>query len=116
MLKLHQREKTALFDALAQPYDGPRIVMSHHLPVRELIAPWRAAAADQDNLVINGFASDLWHEIREFDIDTWICGHSHDNRQWIGQGDHGPIRFVMNPRGYPGERTDFNPAFVVTVI
>jgi hypothetical protein len=62
-----------------------------------------------------GFASDLWAEIKGFDIHTWICGHSHDNETWTGKGKHGPIRFVMNGRGYPGEEVEFDPAFVLEV-
>lgn len=34
---------------------------------------------------------------------------------WTGEGDHGSIRFVTNQRDYPGEGTEFDPAFVLEV-
>ena len=65
--------------------------------------------------MINGFACDRCGEIKEFDIHTRICGHSYETQNWTGEGNHGPIRFIMNQRGYPGEATEFDPAFVVEV-
>ena len=63
----------------------------------------------------NGFASALWNEIRGHDIHTWIWGHSHEGQDWTDEGQHGPIRFVTNQRGYPGEGVPFNPVYVVEV-
>lgn len=63
----------------------------------------------------NGFASDLWDQIKGFDIDTWIWGHSHEGENWTGKGDHGRIRFVTNQRGYPSEGVSFDPAYILEV-
>lgn len=115
MLERHRRDKQAIVDALREPHDGPTVVMSHHLPVRKLIAPWRTTGGDQKRALNNGFACDLWDDIKCHDIHTWICGHSHEAQRWIGDGEKGKIRFLMNQRGYPGEETEFDAAFVVEI-
>ncbi|SDY01228.1 metallophosphoesterase [Allgaiera indica] len=115
MLARHAEDKAAIFDALHTPHAGPTVVMTHHIPVRNLIAPQRTIGSDEARAMNNGFACDLWEEIRAFDIHTWICGHSHEGQNWTGDGDYGPIRFIMNQRGYPREKTGFDPAFVLEV-
>ncbi len=115
MLERHTQDKTAILKALNAPHDGPTVVMTHHLPVHELIAPWRTIGGYEKRAMNNGFACDLWENIRGFDIHTWIWGHSHEGENWTGEGNHGPIRFVMNQRGYPGEETGFDPVFVLEV-
>ncbi|WP_371171140.1 metallophosphoesterase [Aliiroseovarius sp. 2305UL8-7] len=115
MLERHRLDKAAIIEALRIPHDGPTIVMTHHLPVRQLIEPWRTIGGDQKRAMNNGFACDLWEEIKAYDIYTWVCGHSHEGENWTGNGDHGSIRFVINQRGYPGEETGFDPSYVVEV-
>lgn len=115
MLERHRQDKAAIFEVLNKPYDGPTIVMTHHLPVRQLIEPWRTIGGEQKRAMNNGFACDLWAEIKAHDIHSWVCGHSHEGENWTGKGDHGPIRFVINQRGYPGENVRFDPAFVLEV-
>lgn len=109
MLEHHRADKAAILTALNRPYSGPTIVMTHHLPIRELLTSWRTHESNPERLLASGFASDLWGEMRSFDIHTWICGHSHETSCWLGDGEQRPIRFVMNQRGYPGERLAFNP-------
>lgn len=115
MLALHAEQKAAVFNALAQPYPGPTVVMTHHLPVRQLVHPAREIGRDQDRALSAGFASDLWAEIKADDIHSWIWGHSHEGEAWTGAGDHGPIRFLTNQRGYQGEGTSFDPTFLLEV-
>lgn len=115
MLERHAQDKAAIFDALSKPHDGPTVVMTHHLPVRELIAPWRTIGGEDKRAMNNGFACDLWDEIRAFDINTWVWGHSHEGENLSIDGDHGPIGFVSNQRGYPGEETSFNNSFCLEV-
>lgn len=113
MLERHEQDKAAILSALHKPHDGPTVVMTHHLPVPQLIAPWRTIGGEEKRAMNNGFACDLWDEIRGFDIHTWIWGHSHEGENWTGEGEHGPIRFVSNQRGYPNEACVFNPAYVL---
>lgn len=115
MLERHRQDKSAIPDALCKTHDGPTVVMSHHLPVRQLLHPGREIGGDAKRSMNAGFANDLWVEIRGFDIHIWICGHSHEARSWIGNGERGEIRFVMNQRGYPGEEAGFDPKLVINV-
>lgn len=115
MLERHRQDKTAIFETLSKTHTGPTIVMTHHLPVRQLIEPWRAIGGEEKRAMNNGFACDLWEDVKAHDIHTWVCGHSHEGENWTGAGDHGPIRFVMNQRGYPGEETGFDPSYAVHV-
>lgn len=115
MLERHAEDKAAIFSALCKPHDGPTLVMTHHLPVRELIAPWRTIGGEEKRAMNNGFACDIWDEIQGHYIHTWIWGHSHEGEYWAAEGKHGPIRFVTNQRGYPGEGVAFDPAYVVEI-
>lgn len=115
MLALHAQDKAAVLGALHKPFDGPTLVMTHHLPVRDLIHPARLIGSDEKRALTAGFASDLWDGIKEFDVHTWICGHSHDNRNCVLDGKYGPVHFVMNARGYPGEGAGFDPTYVLTI-
>ena len=115
MLERHSLDKTAIFDTLSKPYDGPTIVMTHHLPVRELVTSRRTVGGEEKRAINNGFACDLWNEIRGYNVHTWVWGHSHEGENWRGKGAHGTIRFVTNQRGYPREGTPFNPRYVVEI-
>jgi len=115
MLERHAQDKAAIFSTLREAHDGPNLVMTHHLPVRELITPERTIGGHEKRAMSAGFASALWDEIRQFDIHTWVWGHSHEGEKWTGEGKHGPIRFVTNQRGYPRKGTPFDPAYVIEV-
>ena len=77
----------------------------------------REGAEGRERVLTASYASDLWDEIRRHDIQAWICSHTHEGTGWTGEGEHGPIRFVMNQRGYPFGRTGkhFDPAFILEV-
>lgn len=42
------------------------------LPVRQLIAPWRAIGSEYKRAMNNGFACDLWDDTKARDIHTWV--------------------------------------------
>lgn len=105
----------AILSRLREPCSGPTVVMTHHLPVRQLISPARTIGGHEKRAMTNGFACDLWDEIRAFDIHTWIWGHSHEGQTWRGEGEHGPIHFCTNQRGYPGEGVTFDPAYQIQI-
>lgn len=115
LLDRHTQDKAAILAAARTPHDGPTVVMTHHLPLRDLIAPWLTIGGHEKRAMNNGFACYLWDKIRGFDIHTWIWGHSHEGESRTVQGEYGPIRFVTNQRGYPGEEVEFDSAFVMEV-
>ena len=114
-LEMHWRDRNAIFALLETPFDGETLVMTHHAPVRELVHPARMIGSMDRQLITAGFASDLWWQIRNRNVHTWVSGHSHDNADKIIEGKYGPIRFVANARGYPKEGVAFNPDLVIEV-
>jgi predicted phosphodiesterase len=107
---LHVAQKWAIFDILDQRFEGPTIVMTHHMPARQCIAPIYAG----DKLT-PAFANDLLPEIDERRVDAWIYGHSHENLEFDHIGRHGLTRFRSNPLGYPHERTRFDALRTIEV-
>ncbi|MCW3782520.1 metallophosphoesterase [Defluviimonas salinarum] len=109
-IAMHSADKAYILDRLAEPFDGRTLVMTHHLPVRQALARHRQ---DRRNPVDGAYASDLWHTVGAFRIDAWIHGHSHDAEEVRLEGAEGPVAFLSNMRGYPGEATRFDPLRVL---
>jgi len=84
----HHIARAWLQEQLAQSFDGPTLVMTHHAPSMRSVAPrWRA----EDSSV--SFASEL---ALVSEADYWVHGHLHDNADYLA----GPCRVVANPKGY----------------
>lgn len=109
-LAMHAADRDFLLEELARPHPGPTVVMTHHMPCRELIHPMRERSFDPVNA---GFASDLWPLFQGFKIDAWLYGHSHDGVRLTLDGAHGTVPFIANPRGYPREGAVFDPVFTL---
>jgi len=112
-LRLHWNDREAIIEALSMPHDGPTFVMTHHMPVRAMIHPLREIGSVERNLMNAGFASDMAWQIKDLDIDGWICGHSHDNRSAELSGKFGTMKFISNARGYPKEGCAFDPGMII---
>ncbi|WP_407280870.1 metallophosphoesterase [Aromatoleum evansii] len=106
-LRIHEYARDWLAHELAQPHDGPTVVVTHHAPSIQSIAP-----RFRGDLVTAAYASNLEGLILEHQPTLWIHGHSHvacDYRI-------GATRVVANPKGYPGETfVGFQPRLVVEV-
>lgn len=99
---LHAESVRFLEAALARPFSGPTIVLTHHAPSAASLAPGPAA-----DLIDAAFASPLDRLLAGKGApDLWIHGHTHHPVDWHA-GDEG-TRVVSNPRGYAGERLDFS--------
>jgi len=87
---LHAASRAWLAGELARPWDGPTVVISHHLP------SWRSVHPDFVAFASNaGFVSDLDHLVDPAAL--WIHGHTHTTQRYrIGR-----CEVVCNPRGYP---------------
>lgn len=107
-VELHEDCKSWLVGELARAFDGPTVVISHHLPA----APSIARRYDNDPLN-PAFASRLEDVIESFRPALWIHGHTHVPCDYEIFG----TRVVCNPRGYPGETmaSSFRPDLVVDV-
>ncbi len=108
----HRKDLSGILAALDTPHDGPTIVMTHHVPLAQVISP--VLTPDGVNLVA-GYGSDLGAEILTRKFDAWVYGHSHQPEDVVLETAHGSARFLSNPRGYPHERHAFDPFKRITV-
>jgi predicted phosphodiesterase len=101
-LQLHWNSREWLQEALAQPFTGQTVVISHHCPHPDSFAPELAGAPGNPSM-----ASDLTELMLAHPIALWIHGHTHVNR------DHavGATRIVCNPRGYARAGVPENATF-----
>jgi predicted phosphodiesterase len=86
---------------LDKPFDGKTVVVTHHSPVPEV-------AGEKHDGHLSAAYMNRWHTLLE-KADLWIFGHTHRAIDIT----LGRCRVVSNPRGYPGERTGFDPGFVI---
>ena len=102
----HVRSRHWLDERLAEPHDGPTVVLTHHAPhPRSLDPRFRHDGTDPF------FASDLSETIARHGPDVWVHGHVHRSLDYrVGR-----TRIVANPRGYPGERTGHDPVRVIEI-
>lgn len=102
---LHAASRDFLATALASPFPGPTVVVSHHAPHPAGIAPRHG----RDPLSA-AFASDLTALIVAGAPDLWIFGHTHHPVDRVVAR----TRLVANPHGYNDEcRATFDPARVI---
>lgn len=88
-----------LRDEIMKPFDGLTVVITHHPPLQQFVSeipghPHLRAAYGNE-----------WPEFLDLPIDLWVFGHTHEFVNEVV----GRIRFISNPRGYPGEETGFDP-------
>jgi predicted phosphodiesterase len=87
---------------LAEPHDGPTVVVTHHAPSRRSIHPRFA-----DSLLNACFVSDAEHLVESSGARLWIHGHTHDSFDYRVNA----TRVVCNPRGYARDGVNENPRF-----
>lgn len=94
-LRLHRQSLRWLDQALAQPFAGKTVVISHFAPHRQCVAP-----IYQHSPVSPYFVSDLAPLLARHRIDLWCHGHTHTNTDFITASG---CRVLSNQRGYPKE-------------
>lgn len=107
-IELHERSLAWLTTKLDEPFDGPTVVVTHHLPSIKSVA-----ARFIDTPLAACFASNLDHLFGKALL--WIHGHTHDNMDYKMNG----MRVICNPRGYVTyngtENFDFKPGLVIEI-
>jgi Calcineurin-like phosphoesterase len=93
-LRRHERERAWLEERLAEPFDGPTVVVSHHG-----ISPRSVPDRFRDDPLTPAFSSDLENMILRHQPDLWIHGHTHDSFDY----QIGRTRVICNPAGYSYE-------------
>ena len=104
---LHVSSRRWLASRLAQPHDGPTVVVTHHAPLIRTRPPLPELRA-----LAGAFASDLTALMGAKRVALWVFGHTHRVADIELRG----TRVLSNPRGYPHEPVaGFDPACVVNV-
>ena len=91
--KAHRKTANYIREELQKPWKGKTIVMTHHLP-----HPLCVAERFKGDSLNTFFMTDLDYIIRNFDIDVWVHGHTHNN---VDITVHN-TRILCNPMGYHG--------------
>lgn len=91
---------------LAEPFDGPTVVITHHAPTLRSLQDNPHAGGHMDAAYAN-----RWEDLMGDPVGLWLHGHSHTAVDY----EVASTRVVCNPRGYPGEDTGFNPSLVITL-
>lgn len=103
----HVRSREYITAMLREPFNGPRVVVTHHAPSARSIDHGRF----RHSLLNPAYASNLDHLVEWSDL--WVHGHIHKTSDY----NIGDARVICNPRGYAayGETTGFDPSLVVDV-
>ena len=97
--EIHLTRAQWLAEKLAEPFAGPTVVITHHLPHRFSIHPKFEGTRSNPS-----FASNLDHLVRA-PVALWAHGHTHESLDYTVNG----TRVVCNPRGYLPDEP--NPSF-----
>lgn len=104
---VHRDHRDWLRVAMAEPFEGPTVVVTHHLPSTQLIDPHYHG--DRLNCCYASDTLDYVMPKAEPPPALWIHGHTHSRTlQTIGE-----TCFVRNPWGYPSERLEKKSALIV---
>jgi Icc-related predicted phosphoesterase len=97
-IDFHETARDWLDSKLAEPYDGPTIIATHHSPSERSEQP-RYVGGE----LSAAFHSNLEWTIAKHQPNLWIHGHSH----WSVDYMIGRTRIFSNQRGYPREQCGF---------
>jgi predicted phosphodiesterase len=104
---IHLEQVCWIRERLADGFQGPTILVTHHLPhPRSIHRRFWGSSLNPS------FASDLSHLMGP-EVALWIHGHSHDSCDYTEEG----TRVVCNPRGYgPFElNAAFDPVLTIEI-
>jgi hypothetical protein len=111
----HRSARQWLLAALAEPWAGRTVVVTHHAPHRGSLA-----ACFERSGLSPAFVNDL--PAACFDgVALWVHGHTHDSFDYlVPRPGGGTCRVVCNPRGYvrwdgQQENRGFDPGCGVVV-
>lgn len=84
------------------------LVVTHHCPTYDVIQ-----GKKKKDKFISLYASELDHLLKREDVHTWVCGHIHQNFDYITEGG---TRLVGNQRGKPKDNIrDFEKNKVIEI-
>lgn len=100
-VRAHKQTLFAITETVRVPFDGPTVVVTHHLP-----HPLCVSAEFKGDPLNAAYVTNLDDVIADNDIAVWCHGHTHTN---VDVEIHG-TRILCNPRGYVPH--DLNPGFI----
>jgi predicted phosphodiesterase len=103
-VELHQRARAWLEHELAKEYEGPTVVVTHHVPHPR-------SEHYNEGPRAPAFISDLSDLIVWGRPDVWIHGHTHVSCDYR----KGDTRIIANCSGYTDEITGWQPDLVIDV-
>lgn len=108
ILDRHKESRSFIDKELANPFEGPTIVITHHAPLPESFDPRFAGQVTNA-----AFASDLGDLIWRRKPDLWVHGHIHAGRDYYSDS----TRVICNPVGYAHESnlTSFRSDLVIDI-
>ncbi len=101
-LAQHRLSRAWLAQKLAEPHDGPTLVVTHHVPHSAARNP--VFGATSLSPAFDSDCGDLIDAAAKAKVVAWIFGHHH----WSLGVDVGGVRLVSAQLGYPGENTAWN--------
>lgn len=94
-LNLHQKARDYITHALATPYEGKTVVVTHNAP------SWKSQHPKFAGSMVGGlFCSNLEDLMEKYEPEFWIHGHTHDPWDYTVF----KTRVICNPSGYMGEK------------
>jgi len=104
-VRLHKEAKEYIFSTL-QESEEPCIVITHHKPF-----------CTNNNYLSSAFEVELRNDLSYSNKVPiiWHSGHDHKYHDLEFEFPNGSTRFISNPLGYPGERTNFDPNLEVDI-
>lgn len=110
LVEMHTRSRAYLEEAMAQPHDGPTVVVTHHAPCELSIPPHHRQQTS--NHLSASYASKLDHLMGP-PTSLWVHGHTHASSDYEIAG----TRVICNPRGYAPDELNpgFDPGLVLSI-
>ena len=98
----HRLSRAWLAQRLAEPHDGPTLVVTHHVPHSAARNPIHGTTALSPAFYSD--CDDLLAAAARAKVIAWIYGHHH----WSQEVEMGGVRLMSAQLGYPGEKTTWN--------
>ncbi|HQU16753.1 MAG: metallophosphoesterase [Gammaproteobacteria bacterium] len=106
LLEAHRGAREWIARTLAEPFDGPTVVVTHHAP------SFRSWTGRADSPYRHACCADLEEVMARQPIALWIHGHLHHAFDYPCRG----VRVLCNPRGYANDPArGFRPEHTVSV-
>lgn len=111
--QLHGKALSWLNKVLSPDKKRPRIVVTHFVPCQQANGYPKSNDIYIGPIIARYFVADLENRIRDWDIDYWIYGHNH----WDKDVDALGVKFRSNQFGYchTFEHTDFKTHAVIEI-